>query len=200
MRFFCWWCWFLIFRVCVCELKCREHNLVLFFFLLEEKTPQNIIALNLHLPFHTVTECLNECQLLKSRFTLPLNSYKFKYRNRVEVTELISRNILVLTECPEKQEYYHCFCKIPHPKHYLELTASQTNLSYGTAIWFLYTSTLLALRTHHCDFCLDFFFMNIFHVEILRYTWGVSEWVSELCRKWSVQVHGMVFRQFNFHL
>lgn len=121
-------------------MNCSSGSMFLvgFFFLPRGKKPKHILVLNLHLLFHTVTECLNECQLLKSLFTLPLNSYKFKYRNRVQVPELIKKNILVLTECPEKQEHYHCSCKIPHPKHFLELIASQTNLSYGTVIWFLY--------------------------------------------------------------
>lgn len=131
----CWW-WFLIFRVRICELKWREHNLFIFFLLVGKK-PQNIFALNLHFPFHalTVTEWM---PIAENLFTLRLNSYKFKYRNRVEVPELINRNILVLTGCPEKQEYYHCYCKIPHPKLFLELIASQINLSYGTETWFLY--------------------------------------------------------------
>lgn len=197
LGFFCCCCWwFLIFRVRICELKWREHNLFIFFLLVGKK-PQNIFALNLHFPFHTLT-VTEWMPIAENLFTLRLNSYKFKYRNRVEVPELINRNILVLTGCPEKQEYYHCYCKIPHPKLFLE--PPKLTFLMEQRLGFC-TSTLLALTTHHCDFCLDFFFsMNILQVGILSYTWSMLKWVSELCRKWSVQIHGMAFRRFNFHL
>lgn len=116
-----------------------------------------------------------------TRFVMVLfNSYKFKYRNVMEVAELIKRNILVLQNAPEKQEHFHlCFCEIPHLKHSLEFITSQNSLPYATAVWFLcFNQQLITVTSAQC-----FFAVNIFQVENLSYTWSVLRWVSGLCRK-----------------